>query len=83
MQNRIATITSKHPWLVYEQEGKIAGYAYATQWKQRAAYRYAAESSIYVGEAYIGIGIEETICRFVAQAKGAGHPYSDRRGSLA
>jgi len=57
MQNRIATITAKHPWLVYEHEGKVAAYAYATQWKQRAAYRHSAESSIYVGEDYVGLGI--------------------------
>ena len=57
MQSRIETITSRHPWLVYETDGKVAGYAYASQWKARAAYRHAAESSIYVAEGYIGRGI--------------------------
>lgn len=36
------------PFLVAEQRGEIAGYAYATQIRPRAAYRFTAEDSIYV-----------------------------------
>ena len=36
------------PWLVAEQDGRIAGYAYATKWKGRCAYRYSVESSVYL-----------------------------------
>jgi L-amino acid N-acyltransferase YncA len=36
------------PWLVAEQGGGVAGYAYASKWKGRCAYRYSAEGTIYL-----------------------------------
>jgi L-amino acid N-acyltransferase YncA len=36
------------PWLVAEAEGRLWGYAYATPFRTRAAYRYVAEDAIYV-----------------------------------
>lgn len=36
------------PYLVAEEDGEVAGYAYATQMRPRAAYRFTAEDSIYV-----------------------------------
>lgn len=36
------------PFLVAEQSGSIAGYAYAAQFKPRAGYAWACENSIYV-----------------------------------
>ena len=36
MVARIAEVQAKFPWLVYEEEGQVLGYAYATQWKPRA-----------------------------------------------
>ena len=36
------------PFLVAEIEGALAGYAYVTQFRDRAAYRFTAENSIYV-----------------------------------
>jgi L-amino acid N-acyltransferase YncA len=58
MQHRIEKIIRKLPWLVYEQEGKLVGYAYASEWKSRCSYRYSVESSIYLkhGESGNGIG---------------------------
>jgi L-amino acid N-acyltransferase YncA len=57
MKQRIQNITSKFPWLVYEQGHSIAGYAYASQWRTRSAYRYAAETTIYINEDFRGKGI--------------------------
>lgn len=57
MQQRLETITARYPWLVYEDNSIVAGYAYATQWKTRAAYRHSAETSIYVAEGHTGKGI--------------------------
>lgn len=45
------------PWLVCEQDGRVVGYAYASKWKGRCAYRYSVESSVYVAEAHAGQGI--------------------------
>lgn len=36
------------PWLVAELEGKMIGYAYATPWKSRSAYRFSVETTIYL-----------------------------------
>ena len=46
------------PFVVAEEEGVVAGYAYATQFRDRAAYRFACEDSIYVAadKARRGIG---------------------------
>lgn len=48
MAHRIATAQFDHAWLVHEDEDRVVGYAYATRYKERAAYRWAAEVSVYV-----------------------------------
>ena len=48
MAERIAAATLTHAWLVLEQEGRVVGYAYAHTFAERAAYRWAAETSIYL-----------------------------------
>jgi phosphinothricin acetyltransferase len=57
MRGRMADVRKMYPWLVYEENGAIAGYAYATPWKNRSAYRHAAETTIYVDKAKLGQGI--------------------------
>lgn len=46
------------PWLAAERDGRIAGYAYASKWKGRCAYRHSVESTVYVdpGATAQGIG---------------------------
>lgn len=46
--DRIQTTLKKYPYLVAEIDGEAAGYAYAAAFHPRAAYQWAAESSIYV-----------------------------------
>ncbi len=49
MAGRIAEVTGLGlPWFVWEENGRVLGYAYAGKWKSRCAYRYAVESSIYL-----------------------------------
>lgn len=49
MAQRIERTLETHPWLVAENEsGDITGYAYATRFRDRAAYRFAAETSVYI-----------------------------------
>ena len=48
MQRRIAEISEKYSYLVFEEDGEILGYAYAAPFKLRQAYAYSAEASIYV-----------------------------------
>ena len=45
---RFYTITEKFPWLVWEEEGQILGYAYASHPYARAAYSWCAEPSVYL-----------------------------------
>jgi phosphinothricin acetyltransferase len=45
------------PWLVAEVDGRFAGYAYASPFRPRPAYRYGVEGSIYVEEAARGGGV--------------------------
>lgn len=45
---RFRDITVQFPWLVWEQEGKILGYAYGSAPFERAAYSWCAEPSIYL-----------------------------------
>ena len=49
------------PYLVAERGGAIAGYAYATQFRDREAYRFAAEDSIYVHPGHMRQGIGKTL----------------------
>lgn len=49
------------PWLVVERDGRIAGYAYASRWKARSAYRFTAESSVYVDSACVGQGLGQQL----------------------
>ena len=45
------------PFIVAEVDRRVAGYAYVTQFRDRAAYRFTAEDSIYVHPDLMGRGI--------------------------
>lgn len=47
-EQRIANTLKKYPYLVIEKEGAILGYAYAGVFKDRAAYDWSAETTIYL-----------------------------------
>jgi phosphinothricin acetyltransferase len=49
------------PWLVAEVEGAIVGYAYARRWRPRSAYKYSAETTIYLERGYEGRRIGTTL----------------------
>ncbi|PRC92956.1 arsinothricin resistance N-acetyltransferase ArsN1 family B [Solimicrobium silvestre] len=57
MAQRIVGVTVSFPWLVAELNGRILGYAYASKWRVRHAYRFAVESSIYLGSDVAAKGI--------------------------
>jgi L-amino acid N-acyltransferase YncA len=57
MARRIGAVTALLPWLVFEREGTIEGYACATPWKARSAYRFAVESTVYVSRISVRRGI--------------------------
>ena len=45
------------PWLVIEQDGELRGYGYLSPWKERSAYRFSAEVSVYLQPAATGQGL--------------------------
>lgn len=49
--NRIDKINALHlPWLVAEENDEVIGYAYAAPWKERTAYRFSVEVTVYLAE---------------------------------
>ena len=54
---RVETTLARYPWLVLEREGKLLGYAYASQYQSRAAYQWGAEGSIYLEQGIRGSGL--------------------------
>lgn len=50
MADRIARISITHPWLVAERGGELLGYSYACRHRERPAYRWSADVSVYVDE---------------------------------
>ena len=56
-QERIRTTLEKYPYLVYEEAGKILGYAYVGAFNKRAAARWMVETSIYVKNDVLNKGI--------------------------
>lgn len=49
-RQRITHTLEKYPYLVAEKEGRIVGYAYASAFKERAAYDWAVETTIYLAK---------------------------------
>ena len=45
------------PWLVADDGGRVAGYAYASAHRARPAYRWSADCSVYLDPAYRGQGL--------------------------
>lgn len=63
MAGRIGSVGATLPWLVFEQDGIVMGYAYATPWRVRSAYRFSVESSVYVSSAHGRKGIGSRLYR--------------------
>jgi len=58
MAQRIADVSALGlPWLVAEEDGQLLGYAYATRWKPRTAYRYSVEITVYMAPGSAGKGL--------------------------
>ena len=57
MANRIAKTLTRYPWLVAEIADAVVGYAYASQHRERAAYQWAADVSVYLHKDQHGRGI--------------------------
>ncbi len=54
---RIGAAQGRWAWLAAERDGTVAGYAYAGQYKTRAAYDWSVETAVYVHEGRRGQGV--------------------------
>jgi L-amino acid N-acyltransferase YncA len=58
MARRIDEVTSASlPWLVAELSDRVLGYAYASKWKGRGAYRFSLEITVYLAQDQLGLGL--------------------------
>ncbi len=73
-RDKIETVRSKDwPFLVWEADGEVVAYAYATQFRDRPAYAYTCENSIYVRADRLGLGIGRQLLEaLIASAQDAG-----------
>src|SRR5262245_12900388 len=57
MARRVAAAVGHAPWLVLERDGVMAGYAYASRHRERAAYLWSIDTSVYVAPAHQRTGV--------------------------
>lgn len=57
MAARIAKVLAEWPWLVLEWDGGVAGYAYASRHRDRAAYMWAVDTAVYVATPFHRRGV--------------------------
>lgn len=74
MATRFAAIAAKgHPLLIGEIGGEVVGYAYASTYRPREAYRFTCEDSIYLAPDATGRGIGSTmLARLIEDSAKAG-----------
>ncbi|MBL7811007.1 MAG: N-acetyltransferase [Bacteroidetes bacterium] len=60
-RNRIEAISLQYPFLVLEENGELLGYAYASRHREREAYKWAVETSIYMADNARGRGLGQTL----------------------
>ena len=68
MRERIDRIAGHFPWLVYlSADGQLLGYCYAHPWKEKAAYRYTLETTVYLSAGSTGKGVGTQLMRHLVQ----------------
>lgn len=82
MAGRIRKVSKAYPWIVWEEEGQVLGYAYASSWRTRHAYRFAVETTVYVDLAHQRKGIGEKLYRELVVAMRE-HGFHSALGCLA
>jgi len=57
MQRIKKILDSNYPFIVYEEQNVVLGYAYLSKWREREAYKNTLETSIYVHKNHHNKGI--------------------------
>ena len=70
ISRRLSETMTRYPWLVCERDRHIAGYAYATQHRVRAAYQWSVDTSVYIDDAHkrsgVGRGLYQSLFAILA-----------------
>ena len=62
MQARMSAVAELgYPWLVAEADDAVVGYAYANRWRERSAYRFSVESTVYLAQHASGRGLYQAL----------------------
>ena len=73
MAQRIADRLARYDWIVAERQGHLIGYAYYGQFRTRAAYDHVVESTVYLAEDAVGLGLGRRLYTdLIASAQGKG-----------
>lgn len=67
MRLRIAEIFPHFPFFVCETDHKVVGYCYAHPWKQRTAYRYTLETTVYLSARHRGKGLGKLLMQVLIE----------------
>ena len=59
--DRITSYLVNWPWLVCEMDGKIAGYAYGSKYRERVGYQWCVECSVYIHDDFQRLGIAKAL----------------------
>lgn len=60
-EERINSYLKNWPWLVCDVDGKIAGYAYGTRYRERTAYQWCVEVSVYIHDDFKRAGVAKAL----------------------
>lgn len=65
MAERIRKISASYPFVVFEKQGAVVGYAYASKWKERSAYRFTVETTVYLKRDEKGQGLGTSLYKYL------------------
>ncbi|PWT98252.1 MAG: GNAT family N-acetyltransferase [Candidatus Melainabacteria bacterium] len=68
MRRRIAEVLKHHIWLIAVDEEQVVGYAYGHAFRDRPAYRWSVETSVYVDQDRQGMGIGKALYQYLFDA---------------
>ena len=63
MGRRVQAVLQHAPWLVSVRHGEVAGYAYASKHRDRAAYVWSVDAAVYVADAHRRAGVGSELYR--------------------
>jgi len=59
--SRVRAVTAGYPWLVLDDDGAVAGYAYAGRHSERAAYGWSVDATVYVAPSHLRRGVARAL----------------------